>query len=209
MIEFTWTGTVAESHLWARELHRFAEYATTVGELVAQRALLAPRPLPRGVFPAGTTDLDLLDEVLRARSDDTLVADVLLEPRAEIRDRCAQLEFTEAGRIVDWDREQPIVALPAHVVREGRVVGTVGFTADCLDAQQREWDVLREGWLPRLADRGWQPCSTAFLTAAMTGFLEVYQRQSAPRMHDIVLVEPLCPHPVVIEAIEGLRQVRR
>ena len=209
MIEFTWTGTVAESHLWARELVGFAAYATVVGDLVARRAEFVPRTLPRGVFPAGTTDLDLLDEVLRARSPETLYADVLLEPRAELREHCAQLEFTEAGQVVDWDREQPIVALPAHLVREGVLVDTVGFTADCLDTQQQEWDVLREGWLTRLADRGWQPCSTAFLTAAMTGFLDVYQRQSAPRMHDIVLVEPLTAHPVVRAAIEALRHPGR
>ncbi len=157
MIEFTWTGTVAESHLWSRELQRFAACATLVGDLLALRDELEPRPVPTGVFPAGTTDLDLLDEVLRARPSSAPVADVLLEPRAEIRELCSQLEFTEAGRVVDWDRDQPVVALPAHVVREGRLVGTIGFTADVLDTRQHEWDVLRQGWLSRLADRGWQP----------------------------------------------------
>lgn len=209
MIEFTWTGTVAESHLWSRELQRFAACATLVGGLRDVRDRLDPHPLPPGVFPAGTTDLDLLDEVLRARPAGTPVADVLLEPRAEIRELCSQLEFTEAGRVVDWDRDQPVVALPAHVVREGRLVGTVGFTADVLDTQQHEWDVLRQGWLSRLADRGWQPCSTAFLTAAMTGFLDVYERQSAPRMHDVVLIEALSPHPVVRRALEDLRPAPR
>lgn len=209
MIEFTWTGTVAESHLWSRELQRFAACGSLVGDLLAQRDRLERRPVPKGVFPAGTTDLDLLDEVLRARPSGTAFADVLLEPRGEIQERCSQLEFTEAGRVVEWDREQPIVALPAHVVREGRLVGTIGFTADVLDTQQQEWDVLREGWLSRLADRGWQPCSTAFLTAAMTGFLDVYERQSAPRMNDVILIEPLSAHPVVRRALEELRPAPR
>ena len=43
----------------------------------------------------------------------------------------------------------------------------------------------------------------------MTGFLDIYQRQSAPRMHDIVLVEPLTAHPVVRAAIEALRHPGR
>lgn len=209
MIEFTWTDTVAEAHLWARELRSFAEIATTMGQLAACRPGLEPRPLPAGVFPAGTTDLDLLDQLLVARLPQTLVADVLMEPYAEIEQRCAQLTFHDPGRIVEWDREQPIVALGAEVVRDEEVVDTIGFTADCLDVKQQEWDELREGWLPRLSDGGWQPCSTAFLTAAMTGFLDVYQRQSAPRMHDVVLIEPLCPHPVVRSALDALRPVRR
>ena len=81
MIEFTWTGTVAESHLWVRELSRFAEVAPTIGELASVRATLEPHRLPYGVFPAGATDLDLLDEVLRARAPEAAVAEVLLEPR--------------------------------------------------------------------------------------------------------------------------------
>ncbi|SDB93043.1 hypothetical protein GA0111570_10999 [Raineyella antarctica] len=205
MIEFTWTGTVAESHLWARELHRFCESARTVGDLLDHRAELVPHPLPRGVFPAGSTDLDLLDQVLAARSRATLFADVLLEPREEIRELCAQIEFTDPGRVTGWDRDQAIIQLPAHVVRHGQIVDTVGFAADCLDTRQQEWDELREGWLTRLADHGWEPCSTAFLTAAMTGFLDIYQRQSAPRMDDVVLVEKLSDHPVVRQAIEELR----
>lgn len=205
MIEFTWTGTVAESHLWSRELTGFAECATDIGGLAALRDRLTPRALPRGVFPAGTTDLDLLDQILATRSPETLVADVLVEPRHEINLWCGQLEFTDAGRIIEWDREQPIIALPAAIVRQGLRVDTVGFLADCLDTKQQEWDVLREGWLPRLSARGWEPCSTAFLTAAMTGYLDVYQRQSAPRMGDIVLVEPLSKHPVVRSALDELR----
>lgn len=209
MIEFTWTDTVAEAHLWARELRPFAEIATTMGQLAARRADLTPRPLPIGVFPAGTTDLDLLDQVLVARSPQTLVADVLMEPFAEIEQRCARLTFDDPGRVVQWDRDQPVVAMGAEVVRDDEVVDTIGFLADCLDLKQQEWDELREGWLPRLADGGWQPCSTAFLTAAMTGFPDVYQRQSAPRMHDVILIEPLCPHPVVRAALDSLRPVRR
>ncbi|WOP19449.1 hypothetical protein [Raineyella sp. LH-20] len=209
MIEFTWTDTVAESHLWARELRSFAEIATTLDDLAARRDELVPRTLPAGVFPVGTTDLDLLDQVLRARPPQVLIADVLLEPLTEIEARCARLVFDDPGQVAEWDREQPVVALSAPVVRDGEVLDTVGFTADCLDVQQQEWDELREGWLPRLADAGWQPCSTAFLTAAMTGFLDVYQRQSAPRIRDVVLVEPLSPHPVVRSALEDLRPVRR
>ncbi|QGF23159.1 hypothetical protein [Raineyella fluvialis] len=209
MIEFTWTDTVAEAHLWARELRPFAEIATTMGELAARRSTLHPRPLPAGVFPSGTTDLDLLDQLLVARRPETLVADVTLEPAREIEARCARLVFDDPGRVAEWDRDQPIVALAAPIIRDDEVLETVVFNADCLDIQQHEWDELREGWLPRLADSGWQPCSTAFLTAAMTGFLDVYQRQSAPRMHDLVLVEPLCPHPVVRAALDSLRPVRQ
>ncbi|WOQ17195.1 hypothetical protein [Raineyella sp. W15-4] len=209
MIEFTWTDTVAESQLWARELRSFAGSAATLGELAVRRADLAARTLPAGVFPAGTTDLDLLDQILVARPPQTPVADLLLEPVGEIEERCARLVFDDPGRVAAWDRQQPVVALGAPVVRNDQVLDTVGFTADCLDVQQQEWAELREGWLPRLADAGWQPCSTAFLTAAMTGFLDVYQRQSAPRMHDVVLVEPLSPHPVVRSALDALRPVRR
>lgn len=209
MIEFTWTGTVAESHLWVRELSRFAEVAPTIGELASVRAPLEPHRLPYGVFPAGATDLDLLDEVLRARAPEAAVAEVLLEPRDEVVRLCARLDLSEAGRVVDWDRDQPIVALPGHVIRADRLLATVGLTADVIDTRQQEWDALREGWLTRLADAGWQPCSTAFLTAAMTGFLDVYERQSAPRMHDVVLVEPISVHPVVRQAVEALRRAGR
>ena len=211
MIEFTWTGTVAEAQLWVREvspaiLSAVDAPAATLGELAAVRDRLVARRLPVGVFPAGTTDLDLLDEVLRARPASTPVAELLAEPLEEAERLCARLELSEAGRVVAWDRDQPIVALPGHVVRQERIVATVGLTADVIDTRQQEWDVLREGWLARLAAGGWQPCSTAFLTAAMTGFLDVYERQSAPRMHDVVLVEPLSPHPVLQEALARLRR---
>ncbi len=209
MIEFTWTVTVAESHLWARELRPFADLAPTLGDLAARRDGLPARTLPAGVFPAGTTDLDLLDHLLRARPAGTTLADVLAEPRREMEVYAARLELTQAGHILDWEGDLPIVALPAHIVRAGRIIATVGFTADCFDPRQHEWDQLREGWLPRLADAGWQPCSTAFLAAAMTGFLDVYQRQSAPEMHTVVPVEPLSAHPVIRGALDGLRPVHR
>lgn len=204
MIEFTRTATAAEAYLWTRWLRRFDEPGITVGELAERIGSVTPEGLPVGVFGAGATDVDLLREVLRARPARAPFADVLAETTGDAERICAWLEFTDPGRVVAWDREQPIIGIAAYVRRKGRTIDTVGLHADCVHVHQGEWDEVREGWLLRLAGHGWQPCSIAFLTAAMTGFLEVYQRQAAPRLGQVILLEPRSGDAAICAALGEL-----
>lgn len=204
MIEFTWTGTVAEARLWARELQQFSVAGLTAGTLRERLSNLDPVTLTSAVFPTGTTDHDLISQVLRARPDEALLVEILAEAEADAAGLTASLEFTEPGRVVEWDRAQPLIGLPAHVRRAGRMVDTVGFIADCLDTRQGEWDMVRPGWLARMAQRGWAPASVTFLSAAFNGFLIEYERQAAPQMGQALEVEPLSDHPRIREAVREL-----
>lgn len=210
MIEFTWTATLVESRLWAEALQRFSVAGLRAGTLLARLGEVEPYELAgRAILPAGTTDVDLAAQVLRARPEDALLTDILAEPGAEAAGIGAMLELTDPGRVVSWDRDQPLIGLPAHIRRAGRMVDTVGFVADCLDTRQGEWDVVRSGWLSRLLERGWQPSTLEFLTAALTGFLAEYERLAAPQMGQVLPVEPLSPHPRVREAWQELRRTAR